>query len=55
VLIRIGSPAVHDAAEWKQEVRASIADVPEDFAFGKMNFLNVAGEVGDRVDFTVAE
>jgi hypothetical protein len=55
VLIRIGGPAVYDAAEWKQEVRASIADVPENFTFGKVDFLNVAREIGDRIDLAVAE
>ena len=55
LLIRICRAAVHDAAERKQKIITSIADVPENFAFGKVNLLNVAREVGDRVDLAVAE
>ena len=55
VLIRTGGAAVDDASEGEQEVRASIADVPEDFAFGKVDLLNVTSEISDRVDLTVAE
>ena len=49
-LVRFSGFAVDHASEGKQEVRAPVADVPQDFAFRQMHLLYVACEIGDGVD-----